>query len=338
MIGGARLRLIGELRPARADIDAGGLQAPQHGHRIADIEIILRRIGAKLLVIELERFVGLAELEMKQRPVPPDVIGKIVAAAPTRLGALQPGDAVAALALHLVHMCDRMHRPGIAGIERHRLLANVAGGAIIAAFLQAEGIHAAHEAAAGLVRRPIGQDAGDRGAHGEALAHIEMAVMSEAQRQHVARMIDQDALPALGAFDHVAGAPGFERFEMFAFPRAHHLGELARLLGAFLRLLFERRQGEELEEIAAQAMAHEEPGIGAERRFEMRAGIAPIAEKGAQGFVVMIDGLAARRRHGQAEAIVMHRTMNPCARVESPGTMAHSRGTQKRGVAPWISL
>ena len=31
-----------ELRPAAANIDANILQAPQHGHRIADIKIILR--------------------------------------------------------------------------------------------------------------------------------------------------------------------------------------------------------------------------------------------------------------------------------------------------------
>ena len=130
--------------------------------------------------------------------------------------------------------------------------------------------------------------------------------MSEAERQHVARMVDQNALPTGRASDHIAIAPSFERRQMLAFARAHHLCEFARRGGALQRFLFQRRQRHKLEEISLDAMAHEEAVIGGQRLLQMVAGIAAKSEIGAQYLVIAARRLWACRRHGQAEAIDLH--------------------------------
>ena len=306
MIVRTLFRLVGKFLPACVYRDAGILEAPKHGDGIADIEIILRLVGADLRVIEAEHFVILRQFEMIERAVPPDMVGEVVAAAPAVFGAFQPGNAVAGPAFHFMHMGDGMDGPNIARIGRHRALSHRPRGGVIAAFLEAEGIHAVHEAGARLARFPSRHHARQRIAHGDAVAGIEMAEMGQTQRQDIAWIIYQYAFPAGRAFDHVAGAPGVERRKMLAFARAYHLRQLARFVGGLQRFLLQRRHGEQLEEIAADAMAHEEAGIGRQGLLKMAARIGAKAEISAHCLVIMIHGLAACRRHGQAKTTVLH--------------------------------
>ena len=77
------LRFLGQLGPARADIDPGILEPPQERACVADIEILLGEVSPHLLIVEREHFVMLLELEMKQALVPPHVVAHVVAAAPS---------------------------------------------------------------------------------------------------------------------------------------------------------------------------------------------------------------------------------------------------------------
>ena len=67
---------------------------------------------------ELERGIVSAELEVEQRLVPGDVIGKIVAAREVGLVAREPGEPGLGLAPHQEDMGHRVDRPGIRGVER----------------------------------------------------------------------------------------------------------------------------------------------------------------------------------------------------------------------------
>ena len=65
--------------------------------------------------------------------------------APVGARALQESDALLLTAIGLQHMRERMHRPGVGGIERDRLAADRLGAPEIARLLEPEGVQAEHE-------------------------------------------------------------------------------------------------------------------------------------------------------------------------------------------------
>ena len=70
--------------------------------------------------------------------MPGHVEGQVVAARPDRPGALEPADALLVAALGLVHMGDRVQRPGVRRLVLERDVAGQLGRLQLAAFLEAE--------------------------------------------------------------------------------------------------------------------------------------------------------------------------------------------------------
>ena len=141
-IADAGLRLVGDLGPALADIDAETFQTKQHrgGVLHVDVEVGLRLRQrrpqvAETFVIEIEHGVELAPLQMKQRAVPPQMMQQVVAALPVALQFVEPRDAFCVAPFHLHDVGDRMRTPDVAGIDRDRGTARRLGDRIVAALL-----------------------------------------------------------------------------------------------------------------------------------------------------------------------------------------------------------
>jgi hypothetical protein len=97
-----RLRLVRQLRPARAGRHALPFQPPQHGRGVlhVDVEIRLRlrhgrAVVAEAAVVEVEHLPELRAFHVEHRAVPPQVVHQVVAAGPVRLAVGQPGEALA---------------------------------------------------------------------------------------------------------------------------------------------------------------------------------------------------------------------------------------------------
>ena len=71
-LGGA-LVCIGQRAPAVADADPLQMHAPKQRHRVDHLELDLRRSGANARVIDSERLVGLAQIQIVEGGVPPVV-------------------------------------------------------------------------------------------------------------------------------------------------------------------------------------------------------------------------------------------------------------------------
>ena len=127
--------------PAPADIDTSQLQR----HRSAAASIISSTSPERLpylVVVQRQRFVDLAKVQVIHGGVPPVVHGEEAVARPqVRVGA-HPPDAIALAARHLVHVCHRVLRPAVTRLELHRVPAGALGADVIAAFLEPERMHA----------------------------------------------------------------------------------------------------------------------------------------------------------------------------------------------------
>ena len=93
-VGGVFGAVAGDFLPAVADIDAFRFQAPQQGDCIGQVEIVAGFLLAHTAVVEIEHRIAVAEFDMKQRAVPPQVEAEILDLGPVRLEAGQPGDAL----------------------------------------------------------------------------------------------------------------------------------------------------------------------------------------------------------------------------------------------------
>ena len=100
------------------------LQPEQHrgGVLHVDVEVGLRRSErrgevAKAPVVEVERRVALAALQVEQRTVPPQMMQEVVAAAPVPLKLVEPRDALAVATLHFHDVGDRVGSPDVRGID-----------------------------------------------------------------------------------------------------------------------------------------------------------------------------------------------------------------------------
>ena len=205
-IADARLGLVGDLVPARADIDAEPFEAEQHrgGVLHVDIEVGLRlrqRAGeiAEALVVELEHRVEFPALEMEQRAVPPQMMQQVVAALPVPLQFVEPRDAFGVAALHLHDVRDRMRAPDVARIDRDGGSAGWLRGRVVAALLKREAMTGQDRAVARKIAAPFRLHPLDRGAHLARPSEPEIVEMREPKRQHVERMIAQDLLPNASA-------------------------------------------------------------------------------------------------------------------------------------------
>jgi len=62
---------IRQLHPAIANIDAAFVESPQHGCGVANVEVLLGVLTAKLRVVEMQYFVVLLQFQVKERQMPP---------------------------------------------------------------------------------------------------------------------------------------------------------------------------------------------------------------------------------------------------------------------------
>ena len=89
--------------------------------------------------------------------MPPVVDREQVALCPVGLRSLQEADAFVDAALHLVGVHDGVGRPDVVAVALHRGQAVSFGQLVVAALLEAEGVHAAHVAVVRVRRVDCGQ-------------------------------------------------------------------------------------------------------------------------------------------------------------------------------------
>ena len=306
----APLRLVGELAPARADIDARVLDAPQHRDRVRHVEVVLRiGVAANPAVVEVERRVVLAALDVEQRPVPPHVVGEVVARRPRRFGGVEPGQALGVAALHLHDMGHRVHRPDVRRVDLDGAAPGPLGAGVVAAFLETEGPHRKHVPVAGIGGVPRRQHAGHRIAQRARIAEIEMGEVGEPERDDVARPVEQDVLPQRRRPHQVARRPRLERGDMapLALARRGCGRGAARGVEGGSDARVEPGVAEQQMEAALEHMRHHHPVVGRQRRLEALAGVAAKAEIGGDDLVVGARRGIAGGAHRQSEGIGGHR-------------------------------
>src|SRR3546814_3887019 len=74
VLGAEASGLLGQLRPALADVDAALLQAPQQGDRIGNVQVFLGAVAAHVAVIVAQHRLCFALVEQEKAAVPVDVI------------------------------------------------------------------------------------------------------------------------------------------------------------------------------------------------------------------------------------------------------------------------
>ena len=206
--------------------------------------------------------------------------------------------------LHLHDMGDGVDRPRIGGVYGDRPAAELLGAGVVAHLLQPEGAHAEHIAVAGHGLVPGRQHA--RGAVpvlGER-AVVEMQVVGEADREDVARMVQQDVLVAPRGRGRVAGGPAREGVGMGAF--AVGRGKRARPFAGLRRPRAERAHAHQQEETAPENVGHRHVRIGLERGLEQRPRLAPESQEIVQRRIQRGRRLAAGCRQFQAALVQCH--------------------------------
>ncbi len=301
-VADARLGLVGELFPARADRHAAQLEAHEHRRGVlhVDVEVGHRRGErrgevAEAPVVEVEHRVELSPGEVEHRAVPPQVVQEKALAAPVLLEAGEPGDALGRPALHLEHVRHGVRAPDLGRIELHRAAPETLRRALLARFFEGER-EARHEPR---IVAPLRGDALERGAHLGLPAAPEIVRVREAHREQVARPDHEDQLPLAQRAVHVAADPALERA---------HVRLLARRGGVGMPLRGAQRLGRgrhggaavgEHHEVAPQAVRRDESRIGLQRGLRVLRQIGVEARKGLERAVVGVgrggDGGAERQ-------------------------------------------
>ena len=108
-------------------------------------------------------------------------------------------------------MGDGVDRPAVLAVQRHGLASDGFGLGVVARLLEAEGVHAEHEAVVRDRAVPVRQHPRHPVAQHVRVAEIEVAELGELDRRHVARMEQGGATPGLGRPLEVAVEPGARR-------------------------------------------------------------------------------------------------------------------------------
>ena len=203
----ALCRMFGERLPALADVDAVEFDAFEQRGLVRHIDIGFGIHRAERLVVEVERPVGMALRQQKQRCVPPDVGLERILVRPLFRRVVEPFDAFGRTALHFQHMSDGMNGPEIAGVPLDRLAPPPLRFVIGAAFFQGIGVHALHAAVFRDRVVPLSHDACHHRPHDLTAAGVEGHGVVELERQEVERKIRQDLFPVETCPHDVAGRP-----------------------------------------------------------------------------------------------------------------------------------
>src|SRR5690606_23913317 len=131
---------------------------PQHGRRIDQVVGHRAALLADRAVVQGQCLLGLAEVEVEQCAVPPDVhLEEVVLAAPCRLARDHPSEPVLGAALHFHHMRHGMVRPAVLWLQGYGAAAAVLGAREVTTLLKTEGVHAKKETSPWYLRRPMRQ-------------------------------------------------------------------------------------------------------------------------------------------------------------------------------------
>ena len=286
--------LLGQLGPAGAQGNPQELQAREQGGGVLDVEVEIRGVRMDRPVVERQRRVVVAALELEQRPVPPQMAAERVAVVPGAVRVVEPGEALLEPALHLQDVGDRVQRPEVLAVELHGLAAGGLRLGVGAAFLVAEGQHAEQVAVAGHGLVPGVEHPGRAAAQLGAAAHPEQREVLQPQAQEVARMVEQNLVPDRAAPVHVAADPGAERGDMGGLPgRDPVAAGRARRIERGLGPAQHRVGAEQHEQIALQAVRHGEVRVRLERLLDPLAGRQAVLEVVVDRRVVVAGGRLA---------------------------------------------
>ena len=309
-----RLRpVLRQALPARADLHAEQLQAPQQGRAVEPLQVHHRGRAGHLRVVELQGAGGVERLEVKQRQVPPQMNRQAVLVGPVGLARAQELHAFDMPALHLHHMRDGVDRPRHPGTGFERAAAGRFGLRMQIAFFEAKGMHAEHEGPQRVVGGPLGQHARNAGAQAERVAAIEIEQVGRVQRQQVAGMLPQQLVPAVPGVSPASAQtqPGGAEVLTLARVCVRHqrLGgvEQAARLGQH-RGLGQGQQEDGLGD-ARQAPA----GIGGNRRVEVGERVAIKRDRAPQCLLGMRQRGRFRRADGAVARVVHAALVSPSA-------------------------
>ena len=157
-----------------------------------------------------------------------------------------------------------------------------------------------------------------------------MGEMRKLERQQIARMIAQDRLPMPCRGHQIALDPGRKRRRMAALAPGSTapVDQVPHRFQALGGLALERRHREHLEEIAAQDGGHDEVLIGAERLFQVIAGIETETHVVVERIVQMPRGIRAGDGKFKPAAIRDHaspRLCFSCSAAKSSGIRLPSK-------------
>ncbi len=144
-----------QLRPALADVDAERVEAPQQRRGVGQAERHRALGRADRPVIEGECGIVLPELEVEQRPVPPDMnLVHVAGGRPQRLARQHPAQPVFRAPGHFHHMRHGVMRPEAQRLELGGGARLVLGAGIVARFLEPEAVKSEQRPVARLFLRP----------------------------------------------------------------------------------------------------------------------------------------------------------------------------------------
>jgi len=319
---GVRRPGVGEPRPARRVANAAQPQPPQQRRGVDELGDA-RRPSGDAPIVDLERARRVAEFQVVQREMPPDVRGRGPCPVPVRPALLHPADAFGGAALHFEHVGARMVRTEVSRLELERGERGFLGAAVCAAFFQPEGLHRPHAGVARVGARPGRQDRRDARVQVARVAEQIVVGMRHREREQVARMALEDAGEELARPAVVAGERVGDR---------RHVHALARVPRQAVEVLEARLRRPEVARIAAAQVQlrfqHVAQGEG--RRFvdgaqRLGARLARPREEAAQRALVGLERARRRAADAQAARVGVH--------AQSAAAVGRARGANSAAQA-----
>ncbi len=201
---------------AVADVDAEQRQPPEGGRGVDQRDPSDRPLTPDVPVVEGQKRIEVAELDVVERLVDPVVVGE-VAVLPVIDRAAEERDALLLATLHLEDVGERMRGPDVTAVLGERGASGGLGAAVVAGLLEAERVHALHP-------RPTGQVLAPRGDHAchdipdiTGVAEEVVEVLGDPKGKEISGMADQRLIEVTGGALPVTIRPGGRRVEMKAF-------------------------------------------------------------------------------------------------------------------------
>jgi hypothetical protein len=186
------VRIFRVRRPARrkngkslAGIDVGQMQPPEQRRGIDQLR---EPLALNAPVVDRQRVLRPAELQVVEREVPPQVGAGAAAAGPQGTALAHPAHALREAALHLEHVRDGMVGAQVARLQLERPARRRFRRGVLAALLQREGVHRKHR----VVRRHGAHHLRGACAHRLRVAEEMVEDVRDRQREQLARALGED--------------------------------------------------------------------------------------------------------------------------------------------------